>query len=57
MNSLKKRIVRLAELRDAEGYMVKWEAEGRRFRFIENYCLISINTAPNYGFIQLMMCF
>jgi predicted ArsR family transcriptional regulator len=39
-NSLRERVRRLAKIRDREGYMCEWRADGKDYLLIENHCPI-----------------
>ena len=43
--TLKERVERLASIRNSEGYMAEWRAEGTGFQLIENHCPICTATA------------
>jgi predicted ArsR family transcriptional regulator len=50
--SLAKKIARLAEIRNKEGYMASWEKEGDSYLLVENHCPICAAAAACTGFCR-----
>ena len=50
--SLARRIARLAEIRDKEGYMATWEKEGDSYLLVENHCPICAAASACTGFCR-----
>jgi predicted ArsR family transcriptional regulator len=50
--SLAKKIARLAEIRNKEGYMASWEKEGDSYLLLENHCPICAAAAACTGFCR-----
>ncbi len=50
--SLAKKVARLAEIRNKEGYMASWEKEGDSYLLVENHCPICAAAAACTGFCR-----
>jgi predicted ArsR family transcriptional regulator len=50
--SLAKRVARLAEVRNKEGYMATWEKEGDSYLLVENHCPICAAATACTGFCR-----
>src|ERR1700731_1857632 len=50
--SLARRIARLAEIRNKEGYMATWEMEGDSYLLVENHCPICAAASACTGFCR-----
>jgi predicted ArsR family transcriptional regulator len=51
-SSLRERVRRLAAIRDREGYMCEWRAEGKEYVLTENHCPICAVATACQGFCQ-----
>ena len=51
-SSLRERVRRLAAIRNGEGYMCEWRAEGKQYVLIENHCPICAVANACQGFCQ-----
>jgi len=51
-SSLRERVRRLAAIRNGEGYMCEWRAEGKQYVLIENHCPICAVATACQGFCQ-----
>ena len=51
-SSLRERVQRLATIRNGEGYMCEWRAEGKQYVLIENHCPICAVATACQGFCQ-----
>jgi predicted ArsR family transcriptional regulator len=50
--SLAKKVARLADIRNKEGYMARWEKEGDSYLLVENHCPICAAAAACTGFCR-----